>query len=56
MSVQSAEQQRTEIRKLVEQVQRAVNAGQIRLTPELNRRIRQQITQTKRSREQGVER
>jgi hypothetical protein len=40
MSEQSEEQQRAEIRKLVEHVQRAVSAGQIRFTPELDRRIR----------------
>lgn len=56
MSVQSAEQQRAEIRKLVEQIQRAVSTGRIRFTPELDRRIREQIRQTERSQEQGVER
>ena len=56
MSVQSADQQRAEIQKLVEQIQRAVSTGRIRFTPELDRRIREQIRQTERSQEQGVER
>jgi len=34
--------QRAEIRKLVEQVQRAVRAGTISFSPELDRRIREQ--------------
>jgi hypothetical protein len=56
MSEHSAEQQRAEIQKLVEQVQRAVSAGQIRFSPELDLRIREQIRQMERSQEQGVER
>jgi hypothetical protein len=56
MNEQSAEQQRAEIRKLLEQVQRAVSAGQIRFIPDLDRRIREQIRQAERSQDQGVER
>ena len=56
MSVQSADQQRAEIQKLVEQIQRAVSTGRIRFTPELDRRIREQIRQTERSQELEAER
>ena len=56
MSVQSADQQRVEIQKLVEQIQRAVSTGRIRFTPEHDRRIMEQIRQTERSQEQGLER
>jgi hypothetical protein len=56
MSVQAAEKQRAEIRKLVEQIQRAVSTGRVRFTTELDRRIREQIRQTERSQELEAER
>jgi hypothetical protein len=56
MSVQAAEKRRAEIRKLVEQIQRAVSTGRVRFTPELDRRIREQIRQTERSQELEAER
>ncbi len=41
-TTEESKAQRAEIRKLVEQVQRAVRAGTIRFSPELDRRIREQ--------------
>ena len=47
------EEQRAEIRKLVEQIQRAVTRGKLSFGAELDRRIREQI---KRQQEVKIER
>jgi hypothetical protein len=47
------EEQRAEIRKLVEQIQKAVARGKLSYGAELDRRIREQI---KRQQELGIER
>jgi hypothetical protein len=47
------EEQRAEIRKLVEQIQKAVARGKLSYGAELDRRIREQI---KRQQELGLER
>jgi hypothetical protein len=49
----SDEQHRAEIKKLVEEIQRAVAAGRLSFSAELDRRIREQV---KRQQEVGIER
>ena len=45
--------QRAEIRKLVQEVQRAVRAGKISFSPQLDRRIREQRAVAEQEREIG---
>jgi len=51
---QTPERQRAEIRKLVDQLQRAVRDGRVGFSPELDYRIREQLRRNEQ--EKGIER